>query len=53
MACAAIVLVSMTSNVNIGVRHVLPVYLLISAPAGLAVVRLWKRYTTIVAALCA
>jgi hypothetical protein len=52
MAAAAIVLVSMASNVNIGVRHVLPVYLLISVPAGLAVVRLWKSHKLIVAALC-
>jgi hypothetical protein len=52
MAAAAIVLVSMTSNVNIGVRHVLPVYLLIAVPAGLAVVRLWRRHTMIIAALC-
>jgi 4-amino-4-deoxy-L-arabinose transferase-like glycosyltransferase len=51
MAAAAIVLVSMASNLNIGVRHVLPVYLLISVLAGLAVVRLWKR-TWIIAALC-
>jgi 4-amino-4-deoxy-L-arabinose transferase-like glycosyltransferase len=51
MAAAAIVLVSMASNVNIGVRHVLPVYLLISAPAGLAVVRLWK-HKWIMTALC-
>ena len=52
MAAAAIVLVSMASNVNIGVRHVLPVYLLISVLAGFAVVRLWKRRTWIIAALC-
>ena len=52
MAAAAIVLVSMASNVNIGVRHVLPVYLLISVPAGLAVVRLWKRRKMIATALC-
>jgi hypothetical protein len=51
MAAAAIVLVSMASNVNIGVRHVLPVYLLISVLAGLAVVHLWKR-TWIIAVLC-
>jgi hypothetical protein len=52
MAAAAIVLVSMASNVNIGVRHVLPVYLLISVLAGLAVVRLWKSRKLTVAALC-
>jgi hypothetical protein len=52
MAAAAIVLVSMASNVNIGVRHVLPVYLLISVLAGLAVVHLWKSRKVIVAALC-
>ena len=51
IAAAAIVLVSMASNVNIGVRHVLPVYLLISVLAGLAVVRLWK-HKWIMGALC-
>jgi 4-amino-4-deoxy-L-arabinose transferase-like glycosyltransferase len=51
MAATAIVLVSMASNVNLGVRHVLPVYLLMAVPAGLAVVRLWKR-TWMIAALC-
>jgi 4-amino-4-deoxy-L-arabinose transferase-like glycosyltransferase len=52
IGAAAIVLVSMASNVNIGVRHVLPVYLLISVLAALAVVRLWSRRTLIIAALC-
>jgi len=52
IAAAGIVLVSMASSLNIGVRHVLPVYLLIAAPAGLAVVHLWKRRTMLIAALC-
>jgi hypothetical protein len=51
VAAAGIVLVSMTSNMSIGVRHVLPVYLLVAVLAGLAVVRLWKR-TWMIAALC-
>lgn len=47
----AIVLVSLSSSINIGVRHVLPVYAFGAVLAGVAVVRLWPR-TKIVGALC-
>ncbi len=39
----AIVLVSLASSINIGVRHVLPVYAFAAPLAGLAAVRLWPR----------
>jgi hypothetical protein len=47
----AIVLVSLFSSINIGVRHVLPVYAFAAVLASLAVVRLWPR-TKIVGVLC-
>jgi hypothetical protein len=47
----AIVLVSLSSSIDIGVRHILPVYAFAAVLAGLAVVRLWPR-TKIVGALC-
>ena len=47
----AIVLVSLTASINIGVRHVLPVYTFAAVLAGLAVVRLWPR-TRLVGVLC-
>jgi hypothetical protein len=47
----AMVLVSLSSSIDIGVRHVLPVYAFAAVLAGLAVVRLWPR-TKLVGALC-
>jgi hypothetical protein len=47
----AIVLVSLSSSIDIGVRHVLPVYAFAAVLAGLAIVRLWPR-TKIVGVLC-
>ena len=41
----AILGVAMTSHINIGVRHVLPVYVPASAVAAYAVVEIWKRAT--------
>jgi hypothetical protein len=46
----AMVLVSLSSSINIGVRHVLPVYAFGAVLAGLAVIRLWPR-TKMVGAL--
>lgn len=39
---AAILLVAMSSNINIGVRHVLPLYVGVSILAGILTVELWK-----------
>lgn len=43
LVCAlAVMAMSMTSNINLGVRHVLPIYPLLSIPAGYALWRLWQ-----------
>ena len=41
-AAAAILLTSMASRADIGVRHILPIYPLLSIAAGCGVVRLWN-----------
>jgi hypothetical protein len=46
-----ILCVAMTSHINIGVRHVLPIYTLWSILAAYAVVALWSRRRVIVIAL--
>ncbi|MBS1855932.1 MAG: glycosyltransferase family 39 protein [Acidobacteria bacterium] len=51
---AAILLVAMSSNINIGVRHVLPLYVGISILAGALAAQLWKtRARTVIVALFA
>jgi hypothetical protein len=40
-AAAAILAVAMTSTINIGVRHVLPIFPLIAITAGIGAVRVW------------
>jgi len=40
LAAAAVMLISMASRINLGVRHVLPVYPLLAIPAGYALWRL-------------
>ncbi|MGZ5442385.1 MAG: ArnT family glycosyltransferase [Thermoanaerobaculia bacterium] len=42
----AILGVAMTSRINIGIRHVLPIYVPASIIAAVAVVEIWKRATT-------
>jgi hypothetical protein len=42
LAAGIIMLVSMTSNVNLGVRHVLPLYPLLAIPAGYGLRLLWE-----------
>jgi hypothetical protein len=46
VAAVVVLAVSMTSNINIGVRHVLPIYLLLAVFAGLGAVAAWnaKRF---------
>lgn len=59
LLCAALVmLVSMTSGINIGVRHILPLYAPLSIVAAYAVASIWRRATdafgrTMLAALMA
>ena len=42
LAAIGIMAVSMTSNINLGVRHVLPLYLLLAVPAGYGFSKLWE-----------
>jgi hypothetical protein len=52
--CAAIMLIAMSSHINIGVRHVLPIYVGLSLIAGVLAAQLWKtRARYVVAALFA
>lgn len=45
IAALVVFLISMPSNINLGVRHVMPVYLFLAIPAGYVLVRLWgKRF---------
>lgn len=39
----AVLLVCMRSNINIGVRHILPIYPLLAIAAGVATCRLWQQ----------
>lgn len=43
IAAAVVFLVSMPSNINLGVRHVLPVYLFMAVPSGHALLLFWRR----------
>jgi 4-amino-4-deoxy-L-arabinose transferase-like glycosyltransferase len=47
----ALIAVSMTSNINIGVRHILPVYPLLTVVAAVGVVALWEQRRALVTAL--
>lgn len=42
LAAAMLLLASMTSHINLGVRHVLPLYPLLAIPAGYGLWRLWQ-----------
>lgn len=44
LAPVAMLLPSLTTGINIGVRHVLPLYPLLSIAAAFAVVTLWQRW---------
>ncbi|HEY1340281.1 MAG TPA: hypothetical protein VGF59_22370, partial [Bryobacteraceae bacterium] len=52
-AAAAILLVSMAAHINIGVRHILPIYLFLAPAAGFAAVHLWQRSRAAAVVLCA
>ncbi|HEY0160844.1 MAG TPA: glycosyltransferase family 39 protein [Thermoanaerobaculia bacterium] len=47
----ALLAVSMTSRINIGVRHILPLYPLLTVAAAVAVVALWPRRRLLVGLL--
>ena len=48
---AAILLVAMSSNINIGVRHVMPLYVGVSIAVGVLMVELWKTRARLAVAL--
>jgi Dolichyl-phosphate-mannose-protein mannosyltransferase len=45
LTALAVMAVSMTSSINIGVRHVLPVYAPLAIVAAYATIEIWKRTT--------
>jgi len=53
LTAAAIMIVAMTASLNIGLRHILPVYAPFCIVAGCAVVELWRRSRVLAAALLA
>jgi Dolichyl-phosphate-mannose-protein mannosyltransferase len=44
VAAAAILLIAMTSRINIGIRHILPIYIPLSMLAAYAAVELWRLH---------
>jgi hypothetical protein len=57
LAAIAVMLVSMTSHINLGVRHVLPLYALLAIPSGYGLMILWnsskpKRLLAVLLAAC-
>lgn len=50
---AAILLIGMASRINIGVRHILPIYIPLSIAAAFAVVELWPRAAALRVAVAA
>ena len=52
MAAAGIFLISMPTNINVGVRHVLPVYVFICVTAGYGLLWLWESRKKLLRVLC-
>jgi hypothetical protein len=44
---SAVLLVAMTASINIGVRHILPMYAPLSIVAAVAIVTIWSRATSL------
>jgi len=53
LSAAAIVLVAMAARINLGVRHVLPIYPLLAIAGGIALIDLWQRRRVIAVLLTA
>ncbi|MEA2337069.1 MAG: hypothetical protein QOE82_1076 [Thermoanaerobaculia bacterium] len=53
LSAAAIVVVAMSARINLGVRHVLPIYPLLAIAGGIALVDLWQRRRVIAVLLTA
>jgi len=49
LAAIGVMLVSMTSNINLGVRHILPLYPLLSISAGYGLAWLWQGKKRVIA----
>jgi len=43
LSAAAIVVMAMVSRINLGVRHVLPIYPLLAIAGGIALIEMWQR----------
>ncbi|HXA16783.1 MAG TPA: glycosyltransferase family 39 protein [Thermoanaerobaculia bacterium] len=43
LSAAAIVVIAMVSRINLGVRHVLPIYPLLAIAGGIALIEMWQR----------
>ena len=43
LSAAAIVVMAMVSRINLGVRHVLPIYPLLTIAGGIALIEMWQR----------
>jgi hypothetical protein len=43
LSAAAIVVIAMASRINLGVRHVLPIYPLLAIAGGIALIEMWQR----------
>jgi hypothetical protein len=53
LSAAAIVVMAMASRINLGVRHVLPIYPLLAIAGGIALIDLWQRRRVIAVLLAA
>jgi hypothetical protein len=53
LSAAAIVAVAMAARINLGVRHVLPIYPLLAIAGGIALIDLWQRRRVIAVLLTA
>jgi hypothetical protein len=53
LSAAAIVIVAMAARINLGVRHVLPIYPLLAIAGGIALIDLWQRRRVIAVLLTA
>ncbi len=53
LSAAAVIVIAMAARINLGVRHVLPVYPLLAIGAGIALIDLWQRRRAIAMILAA
>jgi energy-coupling factor transporter transmembrane protein EcfT len=53
LTAAAILLMGMLANIDIGIRHILPIFCFLALLAGIATVRLWKPLRPVIVILWA